>query len=67
MKKWKGWGMADKRLLQLKEALKKDFRKLYVREFTTNWEIQRLLREIEIDVMDLDNTLSLFSDKVKKE
>lgn len=59
--------MADKRLLQLKEALKKDFRKLYVREFTTNWEIQRLLREIEIDVMDLDNTLSLFSDKVKKE
>jgi len=54
--------MTDKRLLQLKEALKKDFRKLYVRKYTTDWEIQRILRETEIDVMYLDNTLALFEE-----
>ena len=56
--------MTDKRLLQLKEALKKDFRKLYVRKYTTDWEIQRILRETEIDVMNLDNTLALISARV---
>jgi len=53
--------MEDKRLLELRKALKKDFRNLYVREFTTDWVIERMLREIEIDVMSLENTLSLLS------
>ena len=51
--------MEDKKLLELREALKKDFKKLYVREFTTDWMIQRLLREGEINIMSLENTLSL--------
>lgn len=42
---------------KLKEALKKDFQKLYVKQFTTNWEAQRLIRETEIDVMSLHNLM----------
>ena len=46
---------------EIREALKKDFRKLYVKEFTTNWETVRLIREVEIDVMSLDNLYALLS------
>lgn len=49
----------------IKDALKKDFRKLYVKEFTTDWEIQRLIRETEIDVMSFDNLLALLPDELK--
>jgi len=52
---------------EIRNALKKDFRKLYVKEYTTNWEIERLVREVEIDVMGLDNILSLIDpDEIKK-
>ena len=52
---------------ELKEALKKDFRKLYVKEFSTMWEMERMVREIEIDIMKLDNVLALFIRVVKDE
>ena len=48
---------------KLREALKKDFHKLYVKEFTTDWSIQRLVRDTEIDVMRLDNLLALIDPK----
>jgi len=47
--------------VQLREALKKDFRKLYVEGYTTTWESERMVREIEIDNMSLSNTLVLFN------
>lgn len=37
----------------IKSALKQDFNALYVKEFTEDWKEQRLLREIEIDLMEL--------------
>jgi len=40
---------------KLREALMRDFRKLYVKEFTTDWEAQRLVREVELSVMSLEN------------
>jgi len=46
---------------KIKEALKKDFRTLYQKEFTTDWEAQRIVREIEIDVMGIDNLEKLFN------
>ena len=48
---------------KLREALKKDFHKLYVKEFTTNWKEERFVREVEIDVMSLDNLLALIDPK----
>jgi len=42
---------------KLKEALKKDFQKLYVKQFTTNWREERIVRDIEIDVMSLHNLM----------
>ena len=44
---------------KLRQALRKDFDKLYVKEFATDWQMQRLLRNIEIGVMSLENTLKL--------
>jgi len=44
---------------KLREALKKDFRKLYVKEYTTTWEVERLIRGLEIDAMSLKNTLAV--------
>jgi hypothetical protein len=44
----------------VKKALKKDFKNLYVQEFTTDWKAQRLLRVMEIDIMSLENTMKLF-------
>ena len=43
----------------LREALKKDFRKLYVPKYTTTWKFERLSREIEIGIMSLENTQAL--------
>ena len=45
----------------LREALKKDFKRLYVKQFTTDWEAQRLIRNVEIDVMSLDNLKALLA------
>jgi len=44
---------------QIREALKDDFKALYVAEFTTSWEIERIKREIELDIMSLRNLMKL--------
>jgi hypothetical protein len=46
---------------KLRLALKKDFDKLYVKEFTTNWEAERFIRGVEIGIMGLDNLEALFA------
>lgn len=50
-------GLKEKIASRIREGLKKDFNKLYVKEFTTTWEIERACREIELDIMSLDNTI----------
>jgi hypothetical protein len=50
----------------LKEALIKDFKQLLQKEFTTDWKIQRMVRELEIGVMSLDNTEALINQKEKE-
>ena len=52
--------MKKEEVKKIKDALKKDFHKLYVKEFTTTWELERLVRDTEIDVMSLDNLCQLF-------
>lgn len=47
------------KLDELKEALKEDFRNLYVPQYTTMWELERMVREGEIDIMPLTATLKL--------
>lgn len=42
--------------LKLREALKKDFKELYVKEYTIGWKEQRFLRNIELNIMSLENT-----------
>lgn len=42
---------------KIKEAIKKDFNILYQKEFTTDWKEQRLVRELEINVMSFPNLL----------
>lgn len=49
---------------ELREALKKDYRVLYVKQFTTDWEAQRLIRELEIDIMSLENLQSLIQTEI---
>ena len=44
---------------QIKEAVRKDFHKLYVKQFTTGWKEQRFLRDIEIGVMSFDSLTNL--------
>ncbi len=46
---------------ELKQALIKDFRALYVTAFTGDWKIQRIIRDAEITVMDLDNLDNLIT------
>jgi hypothetical protein len=43
---------------QVRENLIKDFNKLYVRGFTTTWEVERISRQIDIKIMKLDNTVN---------
>lgn len=45
---------------ELRQAIRKDFHKLLVKEFTADWKIQRLLHDLELDVMYFDNTMQLF-------
>jgi len=47
---------------RIKAALKADFNKLYVKEFTTDWKTQRVLRGLEIDVMGHDAIKQAFKD-----
>ena len=52
---------------QLREALKKDFRRLYVRQYSTMWEMERTFREVEIDIMDLSETLALLKEEINEQ
>ena len=56
----------DDELDKIREALKKDWRKLYVKEFTTDWAVQRLIRETEIDVMSLEAIQDLITEARKQ-
>ena len=42
---------------RVREALIKDFNKLYVKKYTTAWKLERACRKIELDIMSLDNTI----------
>lgn len=42
-----------------KKALYKDFEALLVKEFTTDWKVQRMIMKMQIDVMDFDNVIEL--------
>ena len=46
---------------ELKKELKKDFNQLLVKEFTADWKTQRLIMELNIDVMSLDNLINLIT------
>lgn len=52
---------------ELRDALTKDFTALYVKRFTTNWVVERKVRHIEIDIMSLENVLSLIESHTKAE
>jgi hypothetical protein len=52
---------------KLQKALIKDFKVLYQKEFTTDWQAQRFVRELEIGVMGLDNLEALFNSNLKEE
>jgi len=50
----------------IRTAISKDFETIYVKEFTTNWKIERLSRNLEIGVMDFDAIQSLIrTEKLK--
>jgi hypothetical protein len=44
---------------KLKQALLKDFEELLQEEFTTDWKAQRILIEMYLSVMSLENTMKL--------
>ena len=46
---------------ELKQALSKDFHSLLVKEFTTDWQTQRMVRDLELSVMSLDNLQALIA------
>ena len=55
---------------KLKEGMIKDFNELYVKEFTTEWKLERWCRKIELNLMTVDNSvdsiISLMLAKVDK-
>lgn len=53
-------------LAQFRVALIQDFNYLYVREFTTDYKIQRLIRRLEINVMDFPSVMNLIAKKKRK-
>jgi len=52
---------------KLREALKRDFNHLYVKEFTFAWRMERVVRAIEIDLMSLKNTMGVIDNANLKE
>lgn len=51
---------------QIEQALQKDFNNLLVKEFTTDWKIQRLKIGLDIEVMDFDNLMQLIKEDREK-
>lgn len=58
--------MTDELEKAIREALKWDFNKLYVKEYTTTWELERISRGIELDIMGLTNILSLIEGEIEQ-
>lgn len=56
---------SDEQAGELKKALKKDFNQLLVKEFTSDWSIQRLKIGLDIDVMSLDNLQALITSQAE--
>lgn len=56
----------EKKETKLVEALRKDYKELYVKEYTTGWREQRLLRNIELGIMSLRNTEKYISQELSK-
>lgn len=44
---------------KIEQALKEDFNNLLVKEFTTDWKVQRLKIALDIEIMDFDNIVQL--------
>ena len=53
--------MAELTENQIKDAIKKDFNELYVKEFSTMWELERMVRGVEIDIMSIKNLMELIA------
>ena len=45
-------------LSALREALMKDFNALYVKGYAVDWEVKRVVRNTEIEIMDFTNVLA---------
>lgn len=51
---------------KLIKALRKDYKELYVKEYTTGWRDQRLMRNIELGIMSLKNTEEYIEEELDK-
>lgn len=58
--------MEEKKETKLVKALRKDYKELYVKEYTTGWREQRLIRNIELGIMSLKNTEEYISQELDK-
>lgn len=47
------------RIDDVKDAIRKDFHDLYKKEYSTNYKAERMLRDIEIGIMDFENLMEL--------
>lgn len=59
--------MTDNELREaIKKAINKDFKELYVKEFTTDWKAQRLVRSLEVGVHTFSNIEKLIQAREKQ-
>lgn len=49
---------------QIRKAIIKDFRNLYQKGYTIDWEAKRIINEVEVSIIPLDNIKKLFGLKV---
>jgi len=56
----------EKKESELIRALREDYEKLYIKEYTTGWREQRLIRNIELGIMSLENTERYISRELDK-
>ena len=50
---------------KFKQALQADFNALYQKEYTADWKEQRLVRNIEIGIMEFKNVKNYIKEGVK--
>jgi hypothetical protein len=56
----------EKKETKLVEALRKDYKQLYVKEYTTRWREERFIRTIELGIMSLKNSEEYISQELDK-